>query len=408
MELIHDDNETERLQDLKSYAIMDTLPELSFDQLTTLAARVCQTPIALLSFIDEDRQWFKSTYGITINEIPRHISACNQTINQEGVYEIPDATVDMCPYQEYMQSLGLRYYAGVPIVSRLGHNVGTLCVIDKRPRQLTADQILTLQVLSEEIVQNLELRKKYRENLEKLDELGRMQIMNDKKILDVAYKRSHKSIAELSSGLNYRVRPFVLNILTNTRLLLKEDHPPESKARLKSIEDSSKEVMGLFDKLEQFVTAEKEKWMKVVELNGIINEVVATIRPRVQEKKIEIKVTMDPDLRCIGNYTKLFETFFSIIRNAVDAVSDQEAGKIEVILKHEDRMAILRVKDNGHGISNETKSFIFQPFFTTKSHPSLGIGLSLAKSHIEEHLGTLEVERAAHPTVFKLTIPLPA
>ena len=408
MELLHDDNESERLQDLKSYAIMDTLPELSFDQLTILAARVCQTPIALLSFIDEDRQWFKSTYGIELTEIPRHISACNQTINQEGIFEIKDASDDTCPYKKYMLNLGLRYYAGVPVVSRHGHNVGTLCVIDKRPRQLTADQILTLQVLSEEIVQNLELRKKYRENLEKLEELGRIQIMKDKTILDVAYKKSQKSMAELSSGLNYRVRPFVLNILTNARLLLKENHSPESKARLKSIEDSSKEVMGLFDKLEKFVTAEKEKWMKVVELNGIINEVIDSVRSRIREKNIELKVTMDPDLRCLGNYSKLFEAFYSIIRNAVDAVSDQEMGKIEVILKHEDRKAIVRVMDNGHGISEETRPFIFQPFFTTKSHPSLGIGLSLAKNHIEEHLGSLEVERAGQPTIFKLTIPLPA
>lgn len=408
MELIHEDDESKRLQDLNAYAILDTMPEYSFDQLTTLAAKICHTPIALLSFIDEKRQWFKSTHGIELKEIPRHLSACNQTIKQEGIYEIKDSEHGACPYKEYMMSLGLRYYAGVPIISRNGHNVGTLCVIDRIPRQLTAEQILTLQILSDEIVQNLEIRKKYQENLEKLNDLGSKQLLKDKKLLDVAYQKSHRAIAEISAGVNYRIRPFILNIQMNTRLLLKENQTPENLARLKSIDDSSRGVADILDKLEKFVTAEKEKWMKLVDLNGILTDVLEHLQGKIQVKNINLTVNMDPEMVCVGNYSKLFETFYSIIHNAIDAVSGNGEGIIDVALKHEARRVIILITDNGHGIEEQTRPFIFQPFFTTKNRPSLGISLALAKSHMEEHWGTLELENPGHPTTFKITIPTPA
>lgn len=407
MELTHDKNEPERLKDLRSFRILDTLPEVSFDQLTVLAARVCETPIALLSFIDEHRQWFKSSFGMDIQEIPRHLSACNETIYQDGIYEIPDADIEDCPYREFMMKHGLRFYAGVPIVSKDGHGMGALCVIDHIPRKLSDEQATTLKAIGAQIVENLDIRRKYQDNLERLKELDSQMVVRDKKMMDWAHKRAHKAIAELASGLTYRIKPFLLNIDSNVNLLTQNLSNVEDKERLKSVSGSVKNIDSILNNLDKFVTAEKEKWMKVVEINSVLKEVLGLEEKTLKEKNIELKVNMELELRCLGNYSKLIETFHSVIRNAIEAIDDQKDGKIDILLQQEPHKAIICVKDNGHGVSESAKPFLYQPFFTTKSYPSIGIGLALAKSHIEEHGGTIELMNDYGPTIFKITLPVP-
>jgi signal transduction histidine kinase len=407
MELTHDRDEHGRLKDLKSYRILDTLPETSFDQLTVLAARVCETPVALLSFIDENRQWFKSSYGMDIKEIPRHLSACNTTIYQDGIFEITDSDVESCPYREFMNQHGLRFYAGVPIISKDGFGMGALCVVDHKPRKLSDEQTSTLKAIGSQIVENLDIRRKYQENLERMHELDSQLIVRDKKMMDWAHKRAHKAIAELASGLNYRIRPFLINIESNVDLITQTELNLEDKERLKSVLGSVKSIDSILGNLDKFVTAEKEKWMKVVEINSVLKEVLSHEEKILKEKNIELKVNMEFELRCLGNYSKLAETFHAIIRNAIEAIGDQKQGKIEIHLHQEFHKAIICIKDNGKGIDESAKPFLFQPFFTTKSYPSIGVGLALSKSHIEEHGGTIELVNDFNPTTFKITIPLP-
>lgn len=407
MELTHDKNEPERLRDLESFRIMDTLPETSFDQLTSLAARVCETPIALLSFIDEHRQWFKSSFGMDIKEIPRHLSACNVTIYQDGVYEIPDADVEECPYRQFMLSHGLRFYAGIPIISKEGYGMGALCVIDYKPRSLTDEQIVTLKAIGAQIVENLDIRRKYQDNLERLKELDNQMMTRDKKMLSWAHKRAHKAIAELAAGLNYRIKPLLLNIGSNVKLLSQNVENVEDKERLKSVSKSAENIDSILSNLDKFVTAEKEKWMKVVEINAVLKDVLGHVDKTLKEKNIKLKVNMDFELRCLGNYSKLAETFHSIIQNAIEAIDDRKNGVIEIQLKQEQHKAIICVKDNGIGVDETVKPFLFQPFYTTKAYPSIGVGLALAKSHMEEHGGTIELVRTYDPTIFKITIPVP-
>lgn len=408
MELTRDNNDDERIKDLKSYDILDSLPEFHFDQLTALAARICQTPIALLSFIDENRQWFKATYGLSLKEIPRYLSACNETIKGNGIYVIHDGDHEENPYREYMRKLGHKFYAGVPLISKTGNRLGTLCVIDKRVRNLTAEQLETLHVIADEIIQNLEIRKKYKENLHSLQEIGLLNIKKEKKILDVTWKRSHKSIAEFASGLNFRLRPLALNIQSSLKMLQSGQHSYGDQERIYSIDRSLKRLFTVLDNLEKYVFAEQEKWMKVVDLNEIVNEAIALVQHKILEKNISMTVHVDQEVRVPGNYTKLVESIYALLTNAVESVSTRGSGEITVELRHENREAVILVKDNGPGIDDVVKPFIFEPFFTTKSHTSQGIGLSLARYHIEEHCGTLELEQGSQPTVFKIILPTPS
>ncbi len=154
-------DESARLTALRRYRILDTDPEQAFDDLTLLASQICGTPIALISLVDENRQWFKSRIGIDVSETSRSISFCAHAIQQSGLFIVPDARADARfkdnPFVQGDQ--GIRFYAGAPLVTGDGYALGTLCVVDRLPRTLDADQLEALQALQRQAQAQLELRR---------------------------------------------------------------------------------------------------------------------------------------------------------------------------------------------------------------------------------------------------------
>lgn len=195
--------EKKRLRVLWQYEVLDTVPEELFDDLTELAARICEAPIALISLVDDNRQWFKSKVGMTVSETSRGVSFCSHAIKQQGLFIVPDATKDE-RFAKNPLVLGdpkIRFYAGAPLITPDGHALGTLCIIDKKPRELREDQKQALTILARHVVSQLELRRRSREVAE---------LRNERDALEAELVNIQRKLKEVRNGA--RSRPAVSRV----------------------------------------------------------------------------------------------------------------------------------------------------------------------------------------------------
>lgn len=186
-------NEKARVQALRRYKILDTDPENAFDDLTVLASHICQTPVALISLIDSDRQWFKSKHGINVSETPREVSFCAVAIQQPDLFVVPDASKDprFSSNPFVVSDPKIRFYAGAPFTSSDGHPLGTLCVVDVVPRALTPNQEAALLSLSRQVQAQFELRRNLIELRSALDERDRAEAERDRTIIELQRSLDH-------------------------------------------------------------------------------------------------------------------------------------------------------------------------------------------------------------------------
>ena len=195
--------EKKRLNVLWQYEVLDTVPEELFDDLTELAAHICEAPTAMISLVDESRQWFKSRVGITMTETSRKVSFCAHAIKQSDLFIVPDATKDprFANNPMVVSEPRIRFYAGAPLITPDGHALGTLCVMDKVPRNLRPDQRKALIILARHVVSQLELRRRSRELADvraQRDELQRK--------LDAVQAKTVKAATHLSGNSQSKPR----------------------------------------------------------------------------------------------------------------------------------------------------------------------------------------------------------
>lgn len=159
------DNEDERLDALNRLDILDTLEEQAYDDLTLLAAQICDTPIALVSLVDRDRQWFKSHHGLDVRETPRDIAFCAHAIHGHELFMVEESESDERFYDTPLVAGAphVKFYTGVPLYIEGKYPIGTLCVIDDHARKLSDEQKQALEALSRQVVSQLELRLKVKE-----------------------------------------------------------------------------------------------------------------------------------------------------------------------------------------------------------------------------------------------------
>jgi PAS domain S-box-containing protein len=195
-------DEAERLAALNECAILDTAAEQVFNDFPRLASHICQTPIALVSFVDSARQWFKAKIGLEVNELPREVAFCAHAILKPELFIVNDTFQDarFARNPLVLSEPHIRFYAGAPLITSDGHALGTLCVIDRVPRQLNEEQKEALRVLARQTVTQLELRRNANSMAElyrKLDrEIAERQRAEQERIEVLAREQEVRSTAE--------------------------------------------------------------------------------------------------------------------------------------------------------------------------------------------------------------------
>lgn len=164
--------EIKRLENLHKYEILDTPADGEFDEITSLAAKIFNVPVAIITLVDTDRIWFKSSYGLDVDEIPRDPGLCSSAIMADDIYIVENAKIDPRTLANPLVAgvVGLQFYAAAPLKSRDGYNLGTFCIIDKTPRKLDARESSILRQLSRIVMDQVELRLQSRLMIKEIQE----------------------------------------------------------------------------------------------------------------------------------------------------------------------------------------------------------------------------------------------
>lgn len=260
-------DEAKRLESLRRYDVLDTPPEQAFDDLTLLAAHICATPIALVSLIDEKRQWFKSRIGIPATETARDLAFCAHAIlNADEVLEVRDARADPRFAENALVASDphIRFYAGAPLIGRDGHALGSICVMDRAPRTLTAEEIAALRALSRRVVAQLELRRNARELAHEVTARNRAETLFRQQFEQLT---ASKHEADRLLMLADKSRRSLLSVLEDERLA--GHNLRESEERFRQLAENIDEVFWMTDQAKNtmlYISPAYEKiWQRTCE-----------------------------------------------------------------------------------------------------------------------------------------------
>lgn len=377
------EREKERIKSLDSYSIVDTLPEDDYNQLTELAAEICGTPISLISFVDEKRQWFKSHYGTSAVETPRELAFCAHAIlNPKEVFIIEDARNDERFYDNplVVEDPNVVFYAGIPLVENNGLPLGTLCVIDDKPNKLTRSQINSLRMLSNQVMKLLELRKNKKQLEKALEKFEK----KNQELERFAYIAAH----DLKSPLG--------NIAALTHFFIDhyaENLDTEAVEVIELISKSSVKLRGLIDELLEYSKFDKiiDEEKTAIDIQTLKDDIISLFSFK---NKYDIKLKSAVPV-LFTNKTALEQILINLVSNAVK-YNDKEIAVIEIEIEEEESQYKISVTDNGQGISKENQDKIFEIFEVLDTYDKFGesgngIGLATVKKLVLALGGTIEV-----------------
>ena len=389
------DNEDERLAELLSYDVLDTEAEQLFDDLTTLASQICDTPIALISLIDPDRQWFKSRVGLDAEETSREIAFCSHAILQDDVFEIPNASLDPRFHDNPLVTGApdIRFYAGAPLVSPSGHAIGTLCTIDRKPRKLTESQKTSLQTLSKSVVAHLELKRKNRE-----------------------LERTSQFRSDFLSYVSHEIRTPLNAINTFSRLLEGEAQKlklPESfTTPLSHVTQSGERLLEIVNSvldIKQIEAGKMRVMPRAVNTHDFFTHLFSLTKIRAEDGGIIFTSTIDssvPDTLFFDD-TKFGQVSLNLLSNAIKFTNPGKSVNAQVRYKND--KLIFNVIDQGIGISEEDQKRLFTPFERMENAHQIsgtGLGLNISKRLIELMDGTIKVSSKVNEgTRISVTLP---
>lgn len=376
------ENEAARIAELKKYKLLDTFSENDFDNITKLVAAICEVPIALITLLDLERNFFKSHVGVDFNQSPRNISFCGHAILEDDeIFIVEDATKDERfddnPLVTENQAV---FYAGVPLINPNGFKLGTLCVFDHKPRQLTDVQIISLKALAKQVVNLIELRKKNSLLIEIQKELQN----RNERLETFAHVVSH----DLKSPL--------ANITSLTRFLKEENIEnlsTDSKMYLDYIEDSSLTLKNYINGILKFYKA--DELLDSQKEDVLLKELFDKISEVLISDDTLFDFPMAGTLKNV-NKAALTQIFLNLIDNSLK-YNLNEKRIVSVKYIDETDFHKFAITDNGMGIDLGVQEEIFNLFKTTgikdrDGKEGTGIGLATVKSLVSKLGGTISLD----------------
>ncbi|GEA05128.1 hypothetical protein KUL17_40250 [Alteromonas sp. KUL17] len=391
-------NEDERLAELLSYDVLDTEAEQLFDDLTALASQICETPIALISLIDPNRQWFKSRVGLDAEETSRDIAFCSHAILQSDVFEIPNATLDPRFHDNPLVTGApdIRFYAGAPLITPSGHAIGTLCAIDSKPRKLTETQKASLQTLSKSVVAHLELKRKNRE-----------------------LERTSQFKSDFLSYVSHEIRTPLNAINTFSQLLEGEAQklnlPSSFTTPLSHVSQSGERLLEIVNSvldIKQIEAGKMRVMPRAVNTKDFFTHLFSLTKIRAEDSGIVFSTSIDDAVpgSLFFDDTKFGQVALNLLSNAIKFTNHGKSVKAQV--KYKSGKVIFNVIDQGIGMSDDYQKRLFTPFERMENARQIsgtGLGLNISKRLVELMDGSIKVSsKLNHGTRISVTLPADA
>jgi len=376
-------NENKRIESLVSYSILDSLPEEDYDNLTAIAASICNTPVSLISLIDDKRQWFKSHHGLDASATAREFAFCAHAINDpNNIFSVGDARNDE-RFRDNPLVTGephVIFYAGVPLVNHDGFALGTLCVIDHKPSKLSEEQLTGLKALSKQVMNLLEMRKmrmEYEAALKSLEQ-------KNEDLERFAYVAAHD------------LKTPVVNIMSMGRLFLKmfgQSLDERGREILDIITDSARNLSSLVDGLLDYSKCDKvlQEKKQVIYIDEIKKEIGAMFY-----NDPEITIGINSTLEKITiNKAALSQILTNLVSNAVK-YNNKARTEIEIGIAENASQYEFYLQDNGPGIPPEHHKNVFTIFEVLSPEDRYGkrgngIGLATVKKLVDQLGGNIEL-----------------
>lgn len=382
------ENEIERLKALHAYSILDTLPEEDYDNITSIAAQICKTPISLVTLVDEDRQWFKSSIGLDVKQTARDLAFCAHAINQpKDIFVVSDARSDERFFDNPLVTgqPHVIFYAGMPIVDNRGNALGTICVIDNKPGELNEEQKRTLKALSNQVMRLLELRKSkadLEETIKKLED-------KNAELERFIYTAAHDLRAPLHQ-------------ISQLIEMLQEDYGPlidtTGQDMMNYMKRSSQKLSGLINGLLEFSKTDKSvsETKCNIEVEIMLRELAELF---TYDKTCEVSMQVE-NKNIFANKIALEQILLNLIANAVK-YNDKPVAEILITQSESNNHYLFSVKDNGPGIPEADHEKVFRLFETNSQKDKFGnkgsgIGLATVKSMVEKLGGEIKIKSLAN------------
>jgi signal transduction histidine kinase len=403
------ENESERLEALRRYDVLDTLPEREYDDITLLASRICGTPVAAVSLVDANRQWFKSKVGLEASETSRDVAFCAHAILSPGeILEVPDATADprFADNPLVLQEPHIRFYAGAPLVSPDAMPLGTLCVIDREPRTLTREQREALDALARAVMGRLELRL----HVDRLEQKTRQ--------LEKARLEALELKDRLLRHVSHELRTPLAGLHQFLSLLIDDiGEPHEQRQYLELAFKSTNQLTNMIGDLLEVARAQTGKLRidrSLLSASSLVAEVVETAREGVRAAGLSLHGEIAPDLpKVLADDGRVRQVLQNLVENAKKFTA--EGGSIVISARVDpDEPGFVRcsVSDEGCGIAEENLASIFEQFHQEKnqhanSREGLGIGLAICQALVARMGGRIWVEsKLGAGSNFQFTLPI--